>query len=153
MFAYNVPMHNSSDYYHLILLITVVVVVAALIRLIVAVAYYVLCFKVSEVVNMSDTYTPFVSMQTVRGVSFAPNLPQRLVFDTVLCFIYFGNRVAYCFVLYKCCYILILDTVIFTVFIYIFQEWLKMRIFFPATRMKTLNTKSRFQRNNWLTEI
>ena len=76
LFAYDVPMHNSSDYYQLILLITVVVVLAVLILLIVAVVYYVLCYKVSEVVTMSDTYTPFGSMETVRGVAYAPTPPQ-----------------------------------------------------------------------------
>ena len=49
---------------------------AVLILLIVAVAYYVLCYKVSEVVTMSDTYTPFGSMETVICVSFAPNPAQ-----------------------------------------------------------------------------
>ena len=76
LFSYDVPRQNSSDYYQMVLLIIVIVVVILLILLIGGVAYYVLYYKVSEVVTMTDTYTPFGSMETVRGVSYVPSPTQ-----------------------------------------------------------------------------
>ena len=76
LFAYDLTLHNSSDYYQFVLLITVVVVVSILLLIMSIAVYYVFCYKVSEVLTTTDTYTPFGSMETVRGVSFAPNPPQ-----------------------------------------------------------------------------